>query len=132
MITDWDYKEAHVHASDAFWDFPALDRTGGCGAGKAGDFLVPDSLYGLNVTFICQIHDWDYAHGSTEEDREKADRTFRNNLMRWVNHKTTFYPLKWLRLRRATTYYKAVSMFGGPSFWNTKHYRTQNEQTTKV
>ena len=123
MIPAWDYqyKEAHVHAAKEFWETDEYLRPGGCGAGKTGDLLVPDSLWGLNVTMICKIHDWDYAHGKTEEDREKADRTFRNNLMRWANYKTKFYLLKWLRLRRATTYYKAVRMFGGPSFWNTKH-----------
>ena len=119
MTTDTEYKEASIFAPDSFW--AADDRPGGCGAGKAGDMLVPDSLWGLKVTFMCQIHDWMTAEGKTEEDREVADRVFRNNMMRWVEHNTSFYPLKWLRMRRAATYYRAVRMFGGPFFWNGKH-----------
>jgi len=118
-MTDDDYKAAGVFAPASFW--AKTVRPGGCGAGKLGDLLIPDSLWGLNVTFMCKIHDHMYGTGLTEEDREKADRVFRNNLMRWVAYKSKSGVLKWLRMRRAVKYYSAVRMFGGPPFWNNKH-----------
>ena len=115
---DRDYMRASIFAPDRWWDLSPDKRFGGCGAGKLGDLFIPDSLWGLNVTFICSIHDMMYSQGRTEEDREEADRTFRNNLFRWIDWSTDSYVLKWLRMRRAVKYYLAVRMFGGPAFWN--------------
>ena len=120
-MRDVDYKAAHIFAPDTFWLLTNKERVGGCGAGKLGDLLIPDSLWGLNVTFMCKIHDYMYAQGKTEEEREVADRTFRNNLMRWVSFSTDSSFISWLRMRRAVKYYNAVRMFGGPAFWNGKH-----------
>lgn len=120
-MSDAKYKRADVFAPASFWAIPYGKRPGGCGAGKFGDLLVPDSLWGLNITFMCKIHDHMYSIGASEEDREVADRTFRNNLMRWVSRETDSSVLRWLRMRRAVKYYHAVRMFGGPAFWNDKH-----------
>ena len=112
------YKEAQIYAPTSFWSIPPDLRLGGCGAGKLGDILIPDTLWGLNVTLMCKIHDHMYSIGITEEDRSDADRTLRNNLMKWVDYNTNSYVLKWLRTRRAEKYYLAVRIFGGPAFWN--------------
>jgi hypothetical protein len=118
---DGKYTAAEIFAPDEFWNLPARERTGGCGAGKFGDLLVPDTLWGLKVTFFCKIHDFMYSTGLTEQDREMADRVLRNNLMRWIAYKTNNSLLSWLRMRRAAKYFGAVRMFGGPAFWNSKH-----------
>lgn len=117
-LSDEIYEEANIDAPLSFWIIPPKFRYGGCGAGKLGDILIPDTLWGLDVKFMCKIHDHMYSRGETEEDREGADRTFRNNLFRWIEYNTNSYILKWLRIRRAVKYYKAVRMFGGPAFWN--------------
>ena len=119
--SDQEYKDAKVSAPIEFWDKPNSLRTGGCGAGKFGDLLVPDTLWGLPVTGICQIHDHQYGVGKTEEDRAEADRTLRNNLFRWIEYQHCCWFLAFLRRRRAVTYYAAVRMFGGPAFWNSKN-----------
>jgi hypothetical protein len=119
-MSDLPYRLADIFAPESFWAIP-VPRPGGCGAGKFGDLLVPDTLWGLRVTFMCKIHDHMYEIGTTEEDRESADRTLRNNLMRWVAHQNSNGLLQWLRMRRAVKYYHAVRMFGGPAFWNNKH-----------
>jgi hypothetical protein len=119
-LNDKKYIVANVFAPESFWNLTS-PRPGGCGAGKFGDLLVPDALWGLNVTFLCKIHDHMYSTGETELDREKADRVLRNNLMRWISHETNNGLLSWLRMRRAAKYYLAVRMFGGPAFWNSKH-----------
>jgi hypothetical protein len=119
-MSDLPYRLADIFAPESFWAIP-VPRPGGCGAGKFGDLLVPDTLWGLRVTFMCKIHDHMYEIGTTEEDRESADRTLRNNLMRYVAHQNSNGLLQWLRMRRAVKYYHAVRMFGGPAFWNNKH-----------
>jgi hypothetical protein len=119
-LDDGQYRRASIFAPESFWNLPS-PRPGGCGAGKFGDLLVPDTLWGLKVTFMCKIHDHMYGTGQTEADREMADRVLRNNLMRWIANKDSNGLLQWLRMRRAVKYYHAVRMFGGPAFWNNKH-----------
>jgi len=119
MISD--LASARIYAPEPFWAVDIDDRHGGCGPGRLGDLFIPDTMYGLRITSICKIHDWMYMVGETEEDREVADRVFLNNLVRWINYKTSFLPLRWLRLIRARSYYTAVRYFGGPAYWNTKN-----------
>jgi hypothetical protein len=97
----------------------------GCGPGGWKFDLVPDSMYGLNVLDACDIHDWMYLFGKTIEDKDRADRSFLNNLTRLVVERTAKNwfgqkILKPLRLRRVKTYYEMVSHFGGPAFWKGK------------
>jgi hypothetical protein len=120
---DQEYFNAKLSAPNEFWNANVSTRykiCGGCGAGKLGDMLIPDTLWGLNVTFCCKIHDWRYHYGSTIEDKNSADREFLNNLLRWIDHKTDSKVLRYFRHARALKYYEAVQMFGGPAFWNGK------------
>jgi hypothetical protein len=90
----------------------------GCGAkGGLSALFVPNSIYGLDVSICCDIHDFMYEHGTTLEDKEKADRVFRNNLFRVIEAHTKNWFLKRLRLRRAKTYYYFVKEWGGSAFW---------------
>jgi len=91
----------------------------GCGP-KGRGFLIPDTMYGLDISEVCDIHDFMYHMGETLEDKEEADRTMRNNLIRVIKHKTNFQLLEWLRLKRANTYYSFVKDLGGPAFWDGK------------
>ena len=104
---------------------PELRRVcNGCGAANAKFDFVPDTIYGLYIGHVCNIHDWRYEHGRTEEDRDEADREMRNNMLRLIDRAcddSWFYRrIKWLMRRRAKTYYAAVSSFGGPAFWSGK------------
>lgn len=97
----------------------------GCGPGGWKFDLVPDTIYGLSVTDACNIHDWMYHFGKTIEDKDRADRSFLNNMVRLVNGRSAdnwFVRniLKPMRLRRVKIYYEAVSHFGGPVFWQGK------------
>jgi hypothetical protein len=97
----------------------------GCGPGGWKFDLVPDTMYGLNVNDACNIHDWMYEYGTIIDDKERADRSFLNNLLRIVEARTTKGfgrgLLLTLRRRRCKTYYEAVSHFGGPAFWDGKY-----------
>lgn len=94
---------------------------GGCGPGKIGDWLVPDTVYGLSIKAACFIHDYMYAIGTTPQEKEIADQIFLNNMLLIIGRKTTTFPvigkqLRTLRRWRAMSYYSAVVEGGGNSF----------------
>ena len=102
-----------------------LKQVNGCGPGGWKFDLIPDTMYGLSVVEACNIHDWMYLHGQTLEDKDRADRVFKNNVIRLIDSRTSknwFSQniIKPLRYRRAKTYYESVSHFGGPAFWKGK------------
>ena len=90
----------------------------GCGSALAKFDFVPDTIYGLDISSACKIHDFMYYFGETIKDKEEADRVFRNNMIRLINEKGGW--LKRLRRWRAGTYYVAVDKFGGPAFFDGK------------
>ena len=98
-----------------------LEVCNGCGAAGSW-FRPPKRIYGTLIVYACHIHDWMYDSGSTNEDRDEADRTMCNNMMRLIDrdadkwHKPTF-----LQRRRALKYYWAVHNFGGSAFWAGKN-----------
>lgn len=89
----------------------------GCGTEGWKGWIVPDTMWGLDISEACQIHDWMYWEGKTIEDKNEADRVFLNNLIRIIEAGSRWRIVKHLRMRRAFTYYQAVSIFGGPAFW---------------
>jgi len=93
----------------------------GCGPGGWKIDLVPDTLWGLNITDACDIHDYMYHVGDDIKDKEEADRVFLNNMIRLVNAGTKCRWLRLLRRHRANIYYSAVKKFGGPAFWAEKN-----------
>ena len=88
----------------------------GCGPGKVGDWLVPDHFFGIDVKLACQIHDFDYDFGVTEEDRIEADCRFLHNLYILIEEKN--YPIfEPFCYHRAHLYYEAVRVFGEKAFY---------------
>ena len=88
----------------------------GCGSKGLGGWLVPDTIWGLNITGVCNIHDFMYSQGTTLKDKEYADRIFLNNLVRKIDSGSKL--LRWLRRRRALKMYWAVKTFGEAAFWD--------------
>lgn len=103
------YKEASLELRQAV--------AGGCGPGGLGDYLVPDTLWGLSVRKACNIHDWEYHFGKTQQDKKVADENFLDNMIRLIQAANGWRVLMWLRKRRARKYYKAVRDYGGPFYW---------------
>lgn len=93
----------------------------GCGPGGWLGWMVPETMYGLDVSEACDVHDWMYVTGLTIEDKERADRAFLNNLLRIIDANTSWWLLRRLRYRRARLYFEAVRDFGGPAFWSRKN-----------
>ena len=92
--------------------------TGGCGPGGKGDFLVPDTIFGLNIKPSCSIHDWMYHWGQTTGDKDLADIIFLENMLRQIESASWFF--KFLRRHRAVDYYGAVKDLGRKAFWKGK------------
>ena len=89
----------------------------GCGS-KGFGWLVPNTIYGLNITDCCNIHDFMYSRGTTLQDKEYADRIFLNNLVRKIESGSKLF--SWLRRRRALKMHWAVDTFGEAAFWDKK------------
>ena len=112
-----------LYAPPLYWSLSPegkADICNGCGTKNLG-WLIPDSMWFLDISEACNIHDFMYAVGVDEEDREEADRVFLNNLIRIIEAKTRWEWLRMLRRRRALKYYEAVRCFGGPAFWAGKN-----------
>lgn len=95
----------------------------GCGAANAKFDFVPDKIWGTYIGHACHVHDWEYHNGVDNEDKEIADRTMRNNIMRLIDidcDKKWYKPRKLMHLR-AQLYYKMVCWKGGPAFWAGKN-----------
>ena len=91
----------------------------GCGAGGWKFDIVPDTIYGLLITEDCNVHDWMYDQGSTQEDKDFADEVFLHNIRARINDGSWF--LRPLRKIRAWEYYLAVrSPLGDAAFWKNK------------
>ena len=114
---EFDLVEVELDACPySFYDVPirqliaAIGR-GGCGPGDSGDYLVPDRIYFLNVKPACCLHDWGYHWCADKAQRYKVDRAFLDNMLTLIDKQSVWW-LKWLRRRRALTYYDAVRVGG--------------------
>jgi len=94
----------------------------GCGTEGWKGKLVPDTIYGVNITKACNIHDFMYFNGMTMKDKKEADDVFLKNLLTIVNHspKWSSWLNRWRR-KRARKYYLAVKHFGKKAYMAGKH-----------
>lgn len=95
--------------------------TNGCGPGGWKVDLVPDTVWGLDISEACNIHDWMYTVGETVTDKAEADRVFLNNCLRLVDAGSKNWILRGLRRQAVKDYYDAVHYFGGAAFWAGKN-----------
>ena len=117
-------RELKLKAPQSFWEASEEDVdkvTGGCGPGGVGDYLVPDTVWGLSIFLACRVHDWMYGEchkiaGLSEGIIYKrlADDWFLEN-MYGIIEVAGCRLLRRLRRRRAKTYYWNVVQFGDSS-----------------
>lgn len=112
-----------LFAPPEYWKLTLKEHKEICNrAGPKGyGWLVPDTIWFLNIGECANIHDYQWYVGKTIEDKDSADRSFLNNMVRWILHKTKSKIMKWLRLGRANKYFSAVCVMGGPYFWKGKN-----------
>ena len=84
------------------------DLYNGCGVGRIGGKLVPESLFGLKITYLCQIHDHMYERCCCDEDEQIADGIFAQNANNWVTGYSS-PAMIWPRLSLVAWYMKGVS-----------------------
>lgn len=107
-------RELALIIPDSYRDAPLaarLARCNGCGTKGLGGWLVPDTLWGLDISEACNIHDWMYAEGN---DKAHADLIFLYNMLVLVAQRGGW--LAPLRRHRAVKYYLAVADLGGLAF----------------
>jgi hypothetical protein len=124
----------HLYAPEGYFRASVYIRqlvSNGCGTDGWKGKLVPETIWGLNISAACDIHDWMYAAGATTEEKQEADRVFLNNLLRSIEAAGGWGWLQALRRRRAMVYYRAVKYFGGPAFWADKN-KEINFKTAEV
>lgn len=91
----------------------------GCGPGGWKFDIIPDTVYGLSIKEACNIHDWRYTLGTSEADKDQADKEFLSNCLALVSNDKSFlgYALHYPRRLRAREYFEAVHCFGDNAFW---------------
>jgi hypothetical protein len=125
--------KALLFAPEAYWKLTPEQKANivnGCGPGRFGSMIVPDSLWGLSIKEACNIHDYMFAVGETNEDRDEADRVFLNNMLRLIDAAGGWWAVKALRRQAAVKYYRAVADFGGPAFWSGKNKPSELQEVT--
>ena len=127
-------KKVELFADAECWEFkwqhPEEFASYGCGPGGIGDFLVPDTVYGLSIRDACRVHDWGYRHckNASEDDRARHDRILKNNSQRIVDFHTKNWLLKKLRYRRVLTYYYMVKNFGSTAYWSERNKSSEIQE----
>lgn len=91
----------------------------GCGS-LWGGILIPDTIYGLNISEACNIHDYMYKEGTSKAYKKIADDWFKKNLYRIIDYYSANKFMRWLRKRRANKYYWAVTRFGNRAYFKVK------------
>lgn len=130
-----------LFAPEWYWLIPESEREkGSCGPGSGfGEWLVPETIWGMPYTDCCQIHDKMYDKKWNPdiknalllnelertkrllEIKDEADRVFLNNILRKIDFYSANNLMRAIRKRRAFTIYDAVSLGGGPAYWNDKN-----------
>lgn len=123
MAIQWTKTEQGLIAPLSFLNATDEAKAKVCnGAGPGGDgwwnrfltWLIPDNLFGLNITEAANIHDWCYHLGGSRWDRIVADMIFLHNLIRliWIDGERHRKKRIWMAIQ----YFIAVLLGGKKSF----------------
>jgi len=113
-----------LFAPEEYWNLTPEQKVtliNGCGPGGWKGKFIPDNIFFLDISECCSIHDYLYAVGASEKDREEADRVFMNNMMRVIEETPQNWIMRRWRRRLALEYYQQVRDFGAIYFWEGKN-----------
>ena len=107
--------EGFMFPHPTFKGFPTC-----CGSGDKGDLLIPDTIYLLNISPACWIHDqmWVLAE-PTWADFYHSNNVFLEN-MRLINEAKSNFLMKNIRTPRIHLYHQSVNTIGALLFWRFK------------
>lgn len=94
----------------------------GCGPAWDRVDLVPDFIF----TEAGNRHDFDYWSGFNENDRQRADQRFLNNMLLAAKARPGWWDRQWYTFL-AWRYYSAVRLFGKSFFRYRKSYGTAED-----
>lgn len=107
--------EGFMFPHSTFKGFPTC-----CGGGDRGDLLIPDSIYLLNISPACWIHDQMWALAEpTWADFHHSNNVFLEN-MRLINEAKSNFLMKIVRTPRIHVYHQSVNTLGALLFWKLK------------
>ena len=87
---------------------------GGCGPGATwGDWMVPDTMWGLNMKPVCYLHDCCYHDADNEARRHVCDLLLFTNGTTYIRAHSANWFMVWLRLKRLGKYFRMVNLGGG-------------------
>ena len=100
--------------------YPEEYKLFGGGPGGVGDWVVPDTMWGLSVRDACRQHDHDYRFGvgASDEHRKECDQRLKENMHIIVHEKSDSWFLKQARHVRINTYYCFVRACGKSAYWS--------------
>jgi hypothetical protein len=100
----------------------------GCGPGGLGDWLVPDTMWGLNISEACRIHDWYYRffYDRSPRAKEFADQLLLENARTIITKGSHNFITRKLRYIRCRTYYFMVDKCGQSSWDEAKSIRDKS------
>ena len=88
----------------------------GCGPGKFGNRIVPNSILGISIKEACCIHDMMYRMCNNENEKILADLELFGNGVRIINQKSKNKFTSFLRAIIISWYFLAVFYGGGSAF----------------
>lgn len=88
----------------------------GCGPAAWKFDLLPDSILDVNIAEVCNIHDWQYEHGTTEADRLEADDLMLKNMRVAIRRRGGL--IMWWRLLIARIIHRALRRHGAKYFFS--------------
>jgi hypothetical protein len=115
LFEPYSYKKMKLDQPEAL-----AEIVNGCGPSGWLSGIVPDTPFGFDFSGACDIHDYQYHFGETEEEKMLADRLFYRNLTRCVKHQAQDKPHRWVGYQFIKLYFAAVRDFGGDAFWEGK------------
>jgi hypothetical protein len=106
-----------LYAPKSYWDATDDELVNICnGCGSKGGISVPDTMWGLDISSCCQIHDWMFAEGKTYADFLFSNAVFIMNLTITIVSLSNKFLVPF-RLARASKYFIAVQTLGSDAFW---------------
>ena len=86
----------------------------GCGA-KNG-IKVPPTIWGVNISPACQLHDIDWEIATCYQDLLDANERFDNNLKKITDYESANDIMRWIRRSRISKFVSAVELLGTENY----------------
>lgn len=104
-----------ILAPDSYWRASKEEirqRSNGCGPPTFLSVFVSNSIWGVDVSKACEIHDYQYSKKMSSSKRKFADYIFKENLFKIIDNDGGGDIEKLLKKGIANIYYYAVRLFG--------------------